>query len=1052
MKKSSTRFRLSDPFRHLLWLTALLLGGLTTQAQTTWTGTTDSEWTTPANWSAGVPDANDDVTIPDVTNDPILSTTAEVRSVEVQVGAALSITATGSLTINSAKSLDGFTSAFSNRGSVQNTGQLILGNTAAVGQFGLWNRGMFDNAGGTIAIDRSTAQALRNPSGTFTNSGTITIGALAAVGDYGILNQNTATFQNNAGGTVRIDRSTNAALESSSTFTNSATITIGASTAVGQLGIRVSGGTFQNNSGGFIQIDTTGSHAVFLSGGTFANAATLRIGSNKRIGGRGIRLEGGTFTNNPGGDVRINRASATGITNFATFTNSAALAIGNIALTAAQDCIQNFGTFTNTATGEMAVDRAASFGNGIWNVAGTFQNDGKIAVGSIANTGATGILNTGTSFTNHAGASIQLDRVGRGITNATTFTNAGQIRMGNNVPLGNSGLLNGNGSGSVAAVFNNLAGGLLQIDQTAVDQNGITNDANTTLTNSGTIRIGTLGSIGGDGIENAGTFSNQACDTLTVFDNIRNTGAFTNAGWFTVNTAQAHTNTGTLTNDGIIAYPQGNPIPNVTNNDLIVAPISGCEPTVLPALQLGGSNSFTAGGTWYQDEALTQVAGTYNPGTNAFTGTNLAAGTHTLYFAATDNANGCTRTVSIRVELRPTAFTQGASVSGGPVCAGQTVTLSFDASECLKTGNTFTAQLSDASGAFGSATHLGPVSPGINPVMIPAGTPFGTGYRIRVVAANPAATSPASEPFRVNALGNVVVALYPATPGTLCQGQDLPVTFSLSTPGACPFPADNVFTVELSNATGSFANPRTLGVASPGTTIFPASLLDGLPVGTGYRVRILSSNPAQASFPSYPFDLRGPSLSNVTPGVGGVPVCRGNPATVSFQLPAGSCAFPEGNAFTAQLSNASGSFTNPVSLGAVQAGVSNSVTIPANSTAGTGYRIRIVSSNPALTSLVSSPFRVNAVGCNGRMVAEEAGLEVVPNPVVGGEIRVRVSGMDHPQFSLATASGRNVGVSVKTDGSGEFVLTPKQALPSGVYVVGASEGTVRLTRRVLVSE
>ena len=789
MKKSSTRFRLSDPFRHLLWLTALLLGGLTTQAQTTWTGTTDSEWTTPANWSAGVPDANDDVTIPNVTNDPVISTAAVAGSIRINPG--------GLLTINAAASLT------------------------------------------TTPV----------------------------------------TSQNFVDGTL---------------------------------------------------------------------------------------------------------------VNYGTFTVTAGTNI--------QDCLYNTGTVQNKPTGTMRLNGA--WGNGIWNFpSGIVTNEGTLILGDELLTGTSGILNLGT------------------LTNTTT--------------------------------------GLLQIDRSR--GNGIANTDS--VTNSGVITIGSLGVPGANAILNINadaTFTNEACGIIRAFANVLNSGGtLTNKGYLFVNSANPYPETGIApaTNDGIIAYPQGNPIPNVTNNDLIVAPVSGCEPTVLPALQIGGSNSFTAGGTWYQDEALTQVAGTYNPGTNAFTATNLAAGTHTLYFAATDNANGCTRTVSIRVELRPTAFTQGASVSGGPVCAGQTVTLSFDASECLKTGNTFTAQLSDASGAFGSPTHLGPVSPGINPVMIPAGTPFGTGYRIRVVAANPAVTSPASEPFRVNALGNVVVALYPATPGTLCQGQDLPVTFSLSTPGACPFPADNVFTVELSNATGSFANPRTLGVASPGTTSFPASLLDGLPVGTGYRVRILSSNPAQASFPSYPFDLRGPSLASVTPGVGGAPVCRGQAVTVSFNLAAGSCSFPEGNAFTAQLSSATGSFASPVSLGMVQAGVPNSVVIPAGSAAGTGYRIRIVSSNPALTSLVSSPFRVNAVGCaNSRLSAEEGDLVVAPNPVSGREIRVRVSGMDHPQFSLATASGRNVGVSVKTDGSGEFVLTPKQALPSGVYVVGASEGATRLTQRVLVSE
>ncbi|MEZ4903402.1 MAG: hypothetical protein R2822_17380 [Spirosomataceae bacterium] len=99
---------------------------------------------------------------------------------------------------------------------------------------------------------------------------------------------------------------------------------------------------------------------------------------------------------------------------------------------------------------------------------------------------------------------------------------------------------------------------------------------------------------------------------------------------FTVNTAQAHTNTGTLTNSGIIEYPQGNPIPNVTNNDVIVTPITICGTSSTPALQIGGMNDFTVSTTWYKELALTNIAGTYSP--NTFTVTNLTAGsTYPLY-------------------------------------------------------------------------------------------------------------------------------------------------------------------------------------------------------------------------------------------------------------------------------------------------------------------------------------------------------------------------------------------------------------------------------------
>ena len=484
-----------------------------------------------------------------------------------------------------------------------------------------------------------------------------------------------------------------------------------------------------------------------------------------------------------------------------------------------------------------------------------------------------------------------------------------------------------------------------------------------------------------------------------------------------------------------------NPNPSVSNATASPNPVCQGQTLTLSATASGGTGNLTY--AWGGPNS-------YSASTNPATRT-VGTGDGGVYNVTVTDQNQCQasgQTASVSVQSLATALPKPTVQAGAGVCAGQNLTLSFQLEGCI-TGS-LTAQLSDKDGNFATPTATWPVAPGSPVVALPLNLPSGEGYRVRLVSTAPSLTSPVSEPFKITALS---VALYPATPGTLCQGQDLPVTFS--TLGGCSFPQGNTFTVQLSNATGSFANPRTLGTAQPGTTTFPASALSGLPVGNGYRVRIVSSNPALTSFASAPFDLRGPTVSTVTPGVGGVPsggICRGSQVTVSFNFSAGSCAFPGGNAFTAQLSSASGSFTSPVSLGTVQAGVANSVTIPAGTVAGTGYRIRVVSSNPATASLVSSPFRVNAVGCNGRMVAEEAGLEVVPNPVVGGEIRVRVSGLDNPHFSLTNPAGRSVGISVKTDGSGEFVLTPKQALPSGVYVLGASEGTVRLTRRVLVSE
>ncbi|MBK9256192.1 MAG: SBBP repeat-containing protein [Saprospiraceae bacterium] len=356
--------------------------------------------------------------------------------------------------------------------------------------------------------------------------------------------------------------------------------------------------------------NTNGVLNALFSQGTVQNNGQIIIGSSPNIGNYGI-YNLGIFNNN--GTISIDNVDQRGLYLFGgTFTNAGDIFIGNIALSA-QDCIQNNagGALINTSTGEITLNRA--WANGIWNLSGNVQNSGKITIGSIANTG-TGILSL-VPFTNNAGAEIHIDRVGNGIVSTNAFTNAGLIRMGENAPLTGSGIANVQGAN---AVFNNNAGGDISIKQTGV--NGVQNDLNS-------------------------TFNNNACATLSIFDNLNNSGAFTNEGLFTVNTIQTHTNSA-LTNNGIITYPQGNPIPNITNNEIIIAPATTniCH-TINPTFDLGSPVDFIIEGI-FTDEAATMSAGTYATATNTFTPTSiLTEGTYNFFVKIQDGSGGCTRIV-----------------------------------------------------------------------------------------------------------------------------------------------------------------------------------------------------------------------------------------------------------------------------------------------------------------------------------------------------------------------------------------------------------------------
>lgn len=82
--------------------------------------------------------------------------------------------------------------------------------------------------------------------------------------------------------------------------------------------------------------------------------------------------------------------------------------------------------------------------------------------------------------------------------------------------------------------------------------------------------------------------------------------------------------------------------------------------------------------------------------------------------------------------------------------------------------------------------------------------------------------------------------------------------------------------------------------------------------------------------------------------VAGSPFCADSAVSVPFTV---TGTFNNGNTFTAQLSDAAGSFASPAAIGSLAGTASGTInaTIPAGTPAGTGYRIRVIGDNPATT-------------------------------------------------------------------------------------------------------
>lgn len=93
-------------------------------------------------------------------------------------------------------------------------------------------------------------------------------------------------------------------------------------------------------------------------------------------------------------------------------------------------------------------------------------------------------------------------------------------------------------------------------------------------------------------------------------------------------------------------------------------------------------------------------------------------------------------------------------------------------------------------------------------------------------------------------IANTITTGTNLTPTAWCEAETINMQVDFTSTGT--FNAGNTYSVELSDATGSFANPTVVGMlnstANSGT--IPAIIPGTAPAGTGYRIRVVSDDPA----------------------------------------------------------------------------------------------------------------------------------------------------------------------------------------------------------------
>lgn len=230
-------------------------------------------------------------------------------------------------------------------------------------------------------------------------------------------------------------------------------------------------------------------------------------------------------------------------------------------------------------------------------------------------------------------------------------------------------------------------------------------------------------------------------------------------------------------------------------------------------------------------------------------------------------------------------------------------------------------------------------------------------------------------------IGNVSITTGTITGSPFCITNTAGTAVSVPFTTGGTFETGNVFTAQLSDASGSFAIPTDIGTGtgSPISATIPA----GKPSGSGYRIRVISSDPEANGLQN---------TSNLTiflntPDVTGVSALRQNGGAIVSWTNPGGCwdqvlvVTQPTNAVTAVPSGDGSAYTaNSTFLSGTAFGTGGSVVFK-----GTTNNVTITGFTNATTYFVKVFVRRGTVWSDGVEVS------VVPSPDITGDFRSRVA-------------------------------------------------------------
>ena len=216
--------------------------------------------------------------------------------------------------------------------------------------------------------------------------------------------------------------------------------------------------------------------------------------------------------------------------------------------------------------------------------------------------------------------------------------------------------------------------------------------------------------------------------------------------------------------------------------------------------------------------------------------------------------------------------------------------------------------------------------------------------------------------YGINAHGQITIVSATTTisGSSVCPGTSVTVNYT----STGTITSTDILMLQISNSSGSFSSPTTLtslaAGANPGS--ISGMLSNMLITGTSYTLRVISTE-TSSSANTGTFTVLNRTLIATYPGL----LTNYNVDDIISANYTTNCDFLAGNNFILELSDKNGSFTSagyPKAITTLSSitGTNTAISgmIP-SVPGGNGYRIRVRSTNPALTSAISDPFTINYI-------------------------------------------------------------------------------------------